>query len=120
MWRVLLGPDGSMLYPLPWYTWELEIEKDITVAEIGSAAAWAEFVCAHARISDGLIYPNWVNIAREWDAIHFTLPVIAAAQGFHLNTSRGVIAPAFWDVETTFWLRWCFSDAHLVETVDAD
>lgn len=118
LWRALLGPHGSMLYPLPWYTWELEVDIDIQVAEIVSAAEWVEFVCAHARVSDGMVYPDWVNIAREFDAVHVTLPAIAAAQGFYFATSQGVIPPAFWDVETTFWLKWCFSGARLVETIN--
>lgn len=118
MWRVLVGPDDSMLYPRPWYTWELELDRDVKVAEILSATEWVEFVCARARISGGLVYPDWARIAREVDGIHVTLPVIAAAQGFHFNTAHGVIPPAFWDVETTFWVRWCFSGSRLVEAVE--
>ncbi len=117
MWSVLLGLDDAMMYPLPQYTWELEMDRDVTVAEIRSATDWVDFVCAHACISGGLVYPDWVSIAEQWDAIHVTLPMIVAAQGFHLSTPRGVIPPAFWDVETTIWLRWCFSGARLVESV---
>jgi hypothetical protein len=94
------------------------VNRGIKVAEIVSATKWVEFVCAHARISDGLVYPDWVGIAREFDAIHVTLPAIAAAQGFHFHVPQGIIPPVFWDVETTFWLRWCFSGARLVEVVD--
>lgn len=108
-----------MIYPLPWYTWELEIDKDVRVAEIGSATAWVEFVCAHARISDGLVYPDWVDIAQSFDAVHLTLRMIAAAQGLSFATRHGDIPAAFWDVETTLWLRWCFSRASLVETVES-
>jgi hypothetical protein len=117
MWRALLGPGGSMMYPLPRYTWELEIDRDVTVAEIVSATDWVEFVCAHARISDGLVFPDWIAIAQSFDAVHFTVPVIAAAQGFAFDTRYGVIPGAFWDVETTFWLRWCFAGARVIETI---
>ena len=117
MWRVLLGPDSSMMWPQPWHTWELTVERDVKVAEVVSATKWVEFVCAYARISYGHVYPDWMRIAREFDAIHITLPAIVAAQGFHFSTPRGVIPPAFWDVETMFWLKWCFSSARLVETV---
>jgi hypothetical protein len=116
-WRELFGPHGSMVYPWPWYTWELEIDKDVEVVEITSATKWVDFVCSYARTSDGGVYPDWVEVAREFDAVHITMPVIAAAQGFYFDTPQGVIPPAFWDVETTFWLRWCVSDARLVETV---
>jgi hypothetical protein len=120
MWRAFLGPDSSMMWPQPWYTWVLKVERDIRVAEIASATKWVEFVCDYASVSDGFVYPDWVMVAQEFDAIHVTLPAIVAAQGFHFSTLRGVIPPAFWDVETTFWLRWCFSGAHLIERVDVD
>ena len=28
------------------------------------------------------------------------------------------LAPGYWDVETTFWLRWRFGSVRLEETVD--
>lgn len=121
MWREYLEPSrGSTLFPLPWQVWEMQVDTDdIRVAEIASASRWVEFVAAYAYASDGLVYPDWVEIAREFDAVHVTLPAIAAAQGFYCHTTRGLIAPAFWDVETTLWLRWRFSGAHLVETVNS-
>jgi hypothetical protein len=118
MWRALLGPYDSMMYPLPWHTWELEVNADIKIAEITSASSWVELVCSHGRASKGFLYPDWLKIAREFDAVHITLPAIAAAQGFYFSVPAGVIPPTFWDVETTFWLRWCFSGARLVETRD--
>jgi hypothetical protein len=120
MWRALLGPHGSSLYPLPWCTWELEMKGRPIVAEIESAERWVEFVSTYPQIQDGFIYPDWPRVAQEFDAIHLTLPLIAAAQGFYFQTPDGIIPPAFWDVETTLWLRWCFSGAHLVETTPRD
>jgi hypothetical protein len=119
MWRAFLGPGGSRAYPLPRYTWELDIDKDAAVAEIGSATAWAELVCAHPRISNDLVSPDWLGVAQKFDAVHVTLPAIAAGQGFYFDTSQGVVPRAFWDVETTFWLRWCFSGMRLVESINA-
>lgn len=120
MWSTLLGPDGLFEYPLPRYTWKLKVDGGATVVEIHDATTWVEFVCTHARISDGHIFPNWTHIARSVDAVHLTLPAIVAAQGFTLYTRNGVIPAAFWDVETTIWLRWCFTDAYLVESVSVD
>jgi hypothetical protein len=116
MWQALIGPHASSLYPLPWYTWELEVKSQLMVAEIETAERWVEFVCAHPDVRDGFVYPDWPRIAQEFDAVHLTLPLIAAAQGFYFATPGGIIPPAFWDVETTFWLSWCFSGARLVET----
>jgi hypothetical protein len=115
MWRALLGPGGSAARPLPRYTWHLTLAEPLAVAEIASATQWAEFVSAHARHVGGAIYPDWVAISRSFDAVHITLPAIAAAQGFALTTADGTIAPAFWDVETTFWVTWRVSSAEMVE-----
>jgi hypothetical protein len=115
MWRAFLGPGGSAVRPLPRYTWNLTQSEPVVVAEITSAARWAEFVCAYPRRVGRVIYPDWATVSRSFDAVHITLPAIVAAQGFALTTGEGTIAPAFWDVETTFWVRWRFSAAQLVE-----
>jgi hypothetical protein len=122
MWRMYLEPfRGSLLYPLPWRSWQMQLGTDhIDVAEIVSATRWAEFVDAYAIRGRGITYPDWVRIARDFDAVHFTLPAIAAAQGFHFRTRAGLVRPAFWDVETTLWLKWQFCNASLVEVVGAD
>jgi hypothetical protein len=115
MWRASLGPGGSAARPLPRYTWSVTFDGPLAVAEITSATDWAEFVSAHPRHVGPMIYPDWVDVARSFDAVHITLPTIAAAQGFALITADGMIAPAFWDVETTFWLTWRVSSAQMVE-----
>jgi hypothetical protein len=117
MWRVLLGPDGSSLYPLPWYTWALDVSGPIAVAEVASARNWVDLVCAYPRHAGGFVYPDWVKISRTFAAVHITLPAIAAAQGFALMTPKGTIPPGFWDVETTFWTRWSFARTRLVEMI---
>ncbi len=128
MWREYLEEyQVSTLYPLPWHVWEMKVAgDDLNVAEIVSASTWVEFVEAHALVvethplaGDDLVYPDWEKIAREFDAVHITVPTIVAAQGFYFHSQHGLIAPAFWDVETTFWLKWRFTDARLLETVDS-
>ncbi len=120
MWRAMLGPSGSMLYPRPWFTWEMVVDEDVRVAEITSASKWVDFVCSYALPRNGVVYPEWVKIAQEFDAVHLTVPAIVAGQGFHFGTALGIIPPAFWDVETTFWLRWRFAEAHLIGTVEGE
>jgi hypothetical protein len=116
MWRAFLGPGGSAGRPLPRYTWDLTVSLPVVVAEITSATCWAEFVCAHPRRIGGVIYPDWFTVSQRFDAVHITLPTIVAAQGFALATACGTtIAPAFWDVETTFWVRWRILAAQLGE-----
>lgn len=118
-WRLFLDPyQGSELYSFPWHTWQLVVDRDARIAEIGSAQAWADFVERFGAPRGDLVVPQWRRVAEELDAVHVTLPAIAAAQGFHLPTRDGLIPPVFWDVEATFWLRWRFTDSRLVESLD--
>jgi hypothetical protein len=118
MWRAYLESwKKNKMYLMPWHTWELLIDEDINVVEITSATRWVEFVCAYPRIHEGHLYPDWVKASQEIDAVHMTLPAIAAAQGFSFSTPQGVIPEGSWDVESTFWLKWRFSSARLMEKV---
>ena len=56
-----------------------------------------------------------VKIAEKWDAVHVTAAAIVATQGFSFETGAGLIPPAFFDVESTVWLKWCFAGARLVD-----
>ena len=118
MWRTYLDLyHGSDLYPLPWSTWELRPDDgDVSVLHITGAGDWAAFVDRYAPTAGPAMSPDWAAVSRDVDAVHVTLPAIVAAQGFGLRTARGITAPAFWDVESTLWLRWRFASARLLET----
>lgn len=119
MWRTYLDSvRGSDLHPLPWHSWRLRVDEDASVLEIASASEWADFVGAYPRVRGGAIYPNWHSVATDFDGIHMTLRAIAAIQGFAFSTPRGPSAPAYWDVEATLWLRWCFRSVDQHETID--
>jgi hypothetical protein len=117
MWQLYLEPyAGSNLYPLPWYTWELMSKAGSAVAEIASATDWVQFLEAFGRLEHGYLVPDWRKAAERYAGVHYTLRAIAAAQGFHFRTERGIIPAAFWDVECTFWLRWVFTNSRLLDT----
>ena len=118
MWRLYLDLNrGSTLHPLPWHTWAVEPRSDVVVLEIASAAQWVDFVLSHPRRHEEEIYPDWKSVAQRHDAVHMTLRAIAATQGLYFRTNAGEVAPTFWGVESTFWLRWRFGSVRLVETV---
>lgn len=117
MWRAYLEPWRHMGgYPEPWHTWQLVVQKDVRVAEITSAKGWVELVSTYPRSGGEHIFPDWVKIAEKWDAVHVTAAAIVATQGFSFETGAGLIPPAFFDVESTVWLKWCFAGARLVDT----
>jgi hypothetical protein len=119
MWRVFLetGREAS-LHPRPWVVWDVRPYGDrARVCEIDSAETWCELVHAYATRADDLLYPDWRAIATDFDGVHMTLAAIVATQGFTFVTSAGPIAAAYWDLETTLWLRWCFDSVSLREVV---
>jgi hypothetical protein len=119
MWRVFLdiGRERS-LHPRPWSVWDLRLDSDrANVCEITSAAAWCALVQTCPTHAGGRLYPDWHAIASDFDGIHMTLAAIVATQGFTLQTVAGPIAPTYWDLESTLWLRWRFESASLREVV---
>jgi hypothetical protein len=115
MWRLYLDGWGTA-----GHVWAIDINVRPVVREITTAAEWVDFVLAHPRREGELLFPDWMAVARHYDAIHMTLRAIASVQGLSFLTEHGTVAPTYWDVESTLWLRWCFGSARLVEIVEAD
>src|SRR5205085_6511005 len=120
MWHVFLDTgreDG--LHDRLWAVWDLGLDSGrVDVYEISSAASWCQLVLACPTRAGGRLYPDWRAIAADFDGIHMTLAAIVATQGFTLRTPEGPIAPTYWDLETTLWLRWRFDSAALREVVE--
>ncbi len=118
MWQMYLEcGDKSELFRRPWHIWSLDPHEKIRIYEIKSAEDWMKLVRTYPEEEKGLLYPDWKTIAHHFDAIHITLRAIVAIQGIHFSTGKGLIAPSYWDVETTLWLRWCFKTINLVKII---
>lgn len=109
-WSYLLENRHSSLFPLPWRAWRMRISVGARVREITTAEEWVAFVSEFAFVHDGLAYPAWREVAALWDGIHMTAAAVAATQGLCFRGKRLTTAPAYWDVESTLWLRWVFED----------
>jgi len=120
MWRLYLDLGNySSNFPRPWHVWRADVSAAARVRNVTTAAEWEDLVLRHPAVhDDGLIYPDWPAIAADWDAVHMTIRAIAAIQGVRFRTSRGFLAPSYWDVETTFWLRWAFREVESVAVVE--
>lgn len=111
-WLAYLAPyQGSDLFPLPWTRWLLTVPPTARVREVASAAAWTELLAAYPRRHEDAVYPDWVALSSDVDGVHVTIAAAAAIDGMSLRTPAGPSAPAHWDVESTFWLRWSFETA---------
>ena len=115
MWRLYLNEHRSGIFPLPWYTWRLGFPATVKVLTIGDAQAWVSLLSRFPRVHDGQVYPDWGAAASQYDGVQLTFPAVLAAQGVRFLTPSGPSAPGFWDVESTFWLRWRVSSAALVD-----
>lgn len=123
MWRrYLSGYEGSgSLFPMPWHVWRLQVRAEARVYGISDAARWVGLITDFPRMTKGYLHPDWTAVAAVYDAVHVTLRAVAAAQGLSFATDGGPTAAPYWDTEQTFWLRWSFSAAELVEVVaDSD
>ncbi|MHB8471028.1 MAG: hypothetical protein ACYDCH_14930 [Gaiellaceae bacterium] len=110
-WCYLRLQRGSTLFPKPWRAWSFVAQPGVKIIEVTSASSWVDFVKSAPLVHDGYVYPDWLKISRRWDAVHVTARAVAAIQG--IGFTRGdetVLAPAYWDVESTLWLRWRFDE----------
>ena len=115
MWWCFLELNSeSTLFPRPWTIWTLEAAPDADVLELATAAQWVDFVSADPFDSDGLLYPDWKAVAGRWDGIHMGAAAVAATQGIRFSADGDVVAPPYWEVESTLWLRWSFTEHRIV------
>lgn len=117
-WALLQLSRGSGLFPLPWSAWEVAIAPSARVFELTSAQRWVELVQTYPLEADDKMAPNWAAIADSYDAVHMTVPAIAATQGVVFREDRVSIAAPYWDVESTLWLNWVFDDFRLARSQD--
>ncbi|MEV6954148.1 hypothetical protein [Streptomyces sp. NPDC051183] len=115
MWRMYLD-QGSNLHPRPWHTWELRVtDPAAQVLEITGAGDWAAFVGRYPLVQSGVVFPDWDEVAQDYAGVHVTLRAILATQGFSFAVGDGLTSAPYWDIESTLWLRWCFSSIRLVD-----
>ena len=111
------GPAGNSMWEIylhllprglaPTHVWTLELLDD-PVLEIDSAIEWVRLADRYGREVDGMIRPDWSEVAEDYAGVHLAARAVAAIQGFSFETAAGLTAPAFWDVEQTLWFRWAF------------
>jgi hypothetical protein len=115
MWWSFLGEyRGSMLYPEPWSVWHVEPATASRVLEVSTATQWTELALQHPIEHGPVIYPDWGTIGERWDGVHLTMTAVIATQGICLSRGDVVVAPTYWDVESTLWLRWAFTATTLI------
>jgi hypothetical protein len=111
MWHRLVWDTGDgSLFPAPYAVFRMVVDEAARVLEITSATDWCALVSDHHINYGGFAYPDWKAIAADYDGVHLSLLAIAAAQGVAFRVDGLTTGPAYWDVESSFWLHWCFAD----------
>ena len=52
--------------------------------------------------------PDWVSVAKDFDAVHLTFGGLLTSQGVRMSSDGGWSLLRFWDTEQTIWLDWTF------------
>lgn len=95
---------GSDIHPLPWGVYVCEPVADVRAYEVATAGDWVELHRRYPESTPSGIVPDWSTFSREFTCVHICLQAVVALQGMRLRLPGGVSAPAFYDIETTFWV----------------
>ena len=97
----------------------IEIRTGVRVFEIAAASDWSELVSRYPldvdrsrrhdwyRATGGLgpwQIPDWVEVSRDYDAVHLSVAGYLAAAGRVLRTEAGWTVLAGFDPDLTYWL----------------
>lgn len=113
MWYVY-GLTKSEFYQPPCRAWRLVTDSRARVLNIATAEDWCRTTALFPRPvrgTDHCYEMDWAMIAQGFDAVNLTLRAVAAIDCFGFKFEGINIAPSFWSVQTTVWLRWVF-DRH--------
>jgi hypothetical protein len=119
MWKAFIELNATKdLWRRPWATWRMGTPSDLRIFGVSNASTWVALVERYPTRVAEYVYPDWKSIAEEYDAIHISPAAICAIEGLAMESSGGLIAPAYWSVESTIWLRWCFTSTELLGVDD--
>ena len=121
LWWSYLSIGEGALWPRPWQVWRAHVSSAARVFEVNSASRWFEFVTMYPSREVDVIYPDWLAVAADFDAVHYTLKAVTATNDVWLVTvDDDLIAAPQWAVESTFWLRWCFDAVDRFDGIEAN
>lgn len=83
------------------HSWRVE-NPDEPGLVIRSAVDWCDF---SLRFSGGNGEIEWADVAEQYSTVSLTAIAVARIDCFEFTYDDAVIAPAFWGVEATVWLR---------------
>ena len=116
MWQLhleLAGEEG-LLGP-PYHVFHMRPDLSSRIHVVDDAASWVELLGEFGESQSGAVAPDWRRVAEHHDAVHLTCRGVASIQGVTFDLGAQRSAPAFWDVETTAWLRWRFAGVTTVK-----
>lgn len=104
--------------------WNLTVSQGARIYEVNSPIAWANLarygdgVSGYRWIRDGRRSlaavrrdPDWRSVAESWDAVHLSLGGLLTSHDVPITSGGLTTELRGWNVESTVWLRWCFTSA---------
>jgi hypothetical protein len=122
MHAALAAQTGDLDPEYPLWQVELTVAPGARVFEVRAAEDWRALALAHPvhkapdQVSSdpaGLesdVAPDWVSVARQWDAVHLGFGGLLAASLRPLGPAGARTTLWTWECEQTVWLRDAFAD----------
>ena len=109
--------------------WRVRAQTGARVYEIQRLTDWLTLCDDYPRVhavpdswrragADGRfgISPEWQNVARDWDGVHFSMMGVLSASDVALTLGTYAVVPPSLNTEVTYWLRHAFRDPELLGT----
>lgn len=109
MWDTFVRQNTTdALWRRPWITWRLGIAGTPRIYNITTARDWVALVERYPYMDEKWVHADWSKIGENYAGVHISPSAVFAVEGLAVSSQYGDIAPTYWDVESTIWLRWCF------------
>ena len=110
-------PEGQ--FDGPPALWRMKVTDGARIAEIHSPRDWSDLCLRHPAGSAMRLDPDWHHVARAWDAVHLSTGGWLTAEDLPYQVDGGITELRGWNMESTVWLRWCFTGAEPLAGVAA-
>jgi len=130
----VLSGAGDWALDFPIHARHVSIRADARVLEITTAQDWHDLVRRypargeHGTMPDfpnapwgtgeGLMVPDWSEVARDWDGVHVTPWALLTATQVRVTSDIGWTEPWAWEGAHTLWLDWVFDQVQDLPPLD--
>lgn len=83
-----------------------DVTSSVVVLELNRPSHWVALCRSYPRsMQNGMVNPDWVKVANDYDAVHLTMGGLLSIQLAALIVDGERTVMSGWDVESTCWLK---------------